>query len=83
MPTRRYAGLKIVDFEGAGAVHAAEFKGLDSVRRDWSPLSSKLGIEVAHMLLSDKSAEDVAWSIHDRLSQARRRPCSIAGRDKY
>merc|ERR1711998_766748 len=32
---KKYAGLKIIDWNEKGLNEVAEFKGLDSVRRDW------------------------------------------------
>ena len=63
---KKYAGLKIVDFNDKGLVEQEEFKGLDSVRRDWSGISQKLGLDVARLLLSPASEEEVpaSWLAH-------------------
>jgi len=66
---KKYAGLKIVDFNDKGLVEQPEFKGLDSVRRDWSGISQKLGLDVARLLLSPASEEEVAKQIHVRLAE--------------
>jgi DNA polymerase alpha subunit A len=66
---KKYAGLKIIDFNDKGMIHEAEFKGLDSVRRDWCPISQKLGLDVARLLLDAAAEEEVAKRIHIRLAE--------------
>jgi DNA polymerase alpha subunit A len=65
---KKYAGLKIIDWNDKGLIEQTEFKGLDSVRRDWCPISQKLGLEVARLLLSPAAEEEVAKQIHLRLA---------------
>ena len=36
-----------------------EIKGLDLVRRDWCPLSKKIGNDVLNIILSTQSIDDI------------------------
>lgn len=40
-----------------------EIKGLDLVRRDWCPLSKKLGNKVLFTILSGKSFEEIEMEL--------------------
>ncbi|EER12860.1 DNA polymerase delta catalytic subunit, putative [Perkinsus marinus ATCC 50983] len=46
---KKYAGVKVIDW--AQGIAEKEYKGLDLVRRDWCPLSKKMGDEVLRCLL--------------------------------
>lgn len=46
-----------------------EEKGLDQVRRDWSPLSKVSGRFALRHILSGAPREDVVTAIHDHLRQ--------------
>ncbi len=42
-----------------------ELKGLDAVRRDWSPLSSKVQKVVLDMILSGLDREELVLKLHE------------------
>jgi DNA polymerase alpha subunit A len=66
---KKYAGLKIIDWNDKGLIEQAEFKGIDSVRRDWCFISQKLGLDVARLLLQAATEEEAAKQIHVRLAE--------------
>ncbi len=53
-----------------GGAQVREEKGLDQVRRDWSPLSKISGRFVLGHILSGAPKEDVVTAIHEHLRQA-------------
>lgn len=70
---KKYAALKV---EGSpdgsgGVVTSMEQKGLDIVRRDWSPLAKQQGNHVLNTILSGRPAEDVVEDIHESLRKCR------------
>lgn len=56
---KKYAALSVVDWEGDGNTLKEEIKGLDMVRRDWCPLSKKVGDAVLKRVLNAEAGEDV------------------------
>jgi DNA polymerase alpha subunit A len=51
---KKYASLKIEDFNGEGKKVVKEMKGLDMVRRDWCNLSKVVGNFVLDQIMSGK-----------------------------
>lgn len=45
-----------------------EIKGLDLVRRDWCPLSKKLGNQVLFTILSGESFESIEMKLREHLT---------------
>ena len=46
-----------------------ELKGVDLVRRDWSPLSKNTGLKILDIILSGKSKDDIISGIYDELKK--------------
>ena len=46
-----------------------ELKGVDLVRRDWSPLSKNTGLKILDIILSGKSKDDIITAIYDELKK--------------
>ena len=46
-----------------------ELKGVDLVRRDWSPLSKNTGLKILDIILSGKSKDDIISAIYDELKK--------------
>ena len=46
-----------------------ELKGVDLVRRDWSPLSKNTGLKILDIILSGKSKDDIIIAIYDELKK--------------
>ncbi|CAD7959821.1 unnamed protein product [Amoebophrya sp. A120] len=69
---KKYAGLKVVNFENKQ--FEQEYKGLDLVRRDWCKLSSDMGKEILEKILGGEYSEDgiVDW-IHEYLKDIRKK----------
>ncbi|KAF7803369.1 DNA polymerase alpha catalytic subunit [Senna tora] len=63
---KKYAAVK-VQFKDRTPYEVIERKGLDIVRRDWSPLSKDIGDFCLNQILSGGSCEDVVESIHSCL----------------
>lgn len=70
---KKYAALKVeASADGAGGVTTVmEQKGLDIVRRDWSPLAKAQGNLALNLILSGRAAEDVVEDIHESLRKCR------------
>lgn len=68
---KKYAALMLMnpfDIAADGSVKPVlkrELKGLDAVRRDWSPLSSNVQKVVLDMVLSGMEREDLVSKVHD------------------
>lgn len=56
---KKYAALTVIDWQDKGTVVKEEVKGLDMVRRDWCPLSKKVGDAVLKRVLNAEAGEDV------------------------
>ena len=70
---KKYAALKVepaADGSG-GFTTVMEQKGLDIVRRDWSPLAKREGNHALELILSGRPAEDVVEDIHESLRKCR------------
>ena len=46
-----------------------ELKGVDLVRRDWSPLSKNTGLKILDIILSGKSKDEIILGIYDELKK--------------
>ena len=46
-----------------------ELKGVDLVRRDWSPLSKNTGLKILDIILSGKSKDEIITGIYDELKK--------------
>ena len=62
---KKYAALKVEDFLGEGKHIVTELKGLDMVRRDWCPLSKRVGNKVLEEILSGKEREKIISVLND------------------
>ena len=62
---KKYAALKVEDFNGEGKIIVTELKGLDMVRRDWCPLSKRVGNKVLEEILSGKDREKIIMVLND------------------
>ena len=65
---KKYAALVVENFGTPEEKITTELKGLDMVRRDWCPLSQKVGNFVLKEILSGKQREDVVMSLNEYLS---------------
>lgn len=65
---KKYAALKVEDFNGEGKNILKEIKGLDMVRRDWCILSREVGNKVLHEILSGKDREKIIVELNDYFS---------------
>jgi DNA polymerase alpha subunit A len=66
---KKYAALKVEDFNGEGKVIVKEIKGLDMVRRDWCNLSKEVGNKVLDEILSGKDRERIIVELNDYFSE--------------
>lgn len=66
---KKYAALVVENFGTPDEKITTELKGLDMVRRDWCPLSKKVGNFVLTEILSGKQREDVVMSLNEYLSK--------------
>ncbi|MEW5309277.1 MAG: hypothetical protein WDW38_001173 [Sanguina aurantia] len=68
---KKYAAIKLEAGPVAGGPmrEVMEQKGLDIVRRDWSPLSKDVGNYVLAQVLSGRSSEEVVAAIHTHLRE--------------
>jgi DNA polymerase alpha subunit A len=65
---KKYAALVVENYGTPDEKITTELKGLDMVRRDWCPLSKKVGNFVLKEILSGKQREDVVISLNEYLS---------------
>ena len=65
---KKYAALVVENFGTPDEKITTELKGLDMVRRDWCPLSKKVGNFVLKEILSGKQREDVVMTLNEYLS---------------
>ncbi|KAL1140590.1 hypothetical protein AAG570_000520, partial [Ranatra chinensis] len=68
---KKYAAVTLSKLPDGKIIYKNEIKGLDIVRRDWSPLSSEAGKFVLNQILSDHSSDDREEAIHDYLKKIR------------
>lgn len=66
---KKYAALKVEDFNGDGKIIVKEVKGLDMVRRDWCNLSKEVGNKVLDEILSGKDRERIIVELNDYFSE--------------
>lgn len=59
---KKYAAVMYNSTNSDKETHT-EIKGLDLVRRDWCPLSKKLGNKVLFTILSGKSFEEIEMEL--------------------
>lgn len=65
---KKYAALTIQNFGTPDEKVVSEIKGLDMVRRDWCPLSKRIGNFVLSEILSDKNREDIIMVLNEFLT---------------
>ena len=64
---KKYACLKYVAPYNEKSKIERELKGVDLVRRDWSPLSKNTGSKILDIILSGKSKDEIIVEIYDEL----------------
>ena len=64
---KKYACLKYVAPYSEKSKIERELKGVDLVRRDWSPLSKNTGSKILDIILSGKSKDEIIVEIYDEL----------------
>ena len=66
---KKYACLKYIPPYTDPNKIERELKGVDLVRRDWSPLSKNTGSKVLDVILSGKSKDEIIMEIYDELKK--------------
>ena len=66
---KKYACLKYLPPYTDQNKFERELKGVDLVRRDWSPLSKNTGIKILDIILSGKSKDEIIMGIYDELKK--------------
>ena len=64
---KKYACLKYVAPYSEKSKIERELKGVDLVRRDWSPLSKNTGSKILDIILSGKSKDEIIVEIYEEL----------------
>ena len=64
---KKYACLKYIPPYNEKSKIERELKGVDLVRRDWSPLSKNTGSKILDIILSGKSKDEIIQEIYDEL----------------
>ena len=64
---KKYACLKYIPPYTEQSKIERELKGVDLVRRDWSPLSKNTGSKILDIILSGKSKDEIIVEIYDEL----------------
>ena len=64
---KKYACLKFIPPYNEKSKVERELKGVDLVRRDWSPLSKNTGSKILDIILSGKSKDEIIVEIYDEL----------------
>ena len=64
---KKYACLKYIPPYTEKSKIERELKGVDLVRRDWSPLSKDTGSKILDIILSGKSKDEIIVEIYDEL----------------
>ena len=64
---KKYACLKYIPPYTPQSKIERELKGVDLVRRDWSPLSKNTGSKILDIILSGKSKDEIIVEIYDEL----------------
>ena len=65
---KKYACLKFIPPYNEKSKIERELKGVDLVRRDWSPLSKNAGSKILDIILSGKSKDEIIAEIYDELN---------------
>ena len=68
---KKYAALMVKQLPDGSYTTVIEQKGLDIVRRDWSPLAKEQGNLALKEILSGNPTEDVVEGIHETLRKCR------------
>ena len=66
---KKYACLKYIPPYTDPNKIERELKGVDLVRRDWSPLSKNTGLKILDVILSGKSKDEIIMEIYDELKR--------------
>ena len=66
---KKYAALTIENYGTKDEKVTKEIKGLDMVRRDWCPLSKRVGETVLNEILSGKQRDQVLLTLNEFLSK--------------
>ena len=66
---KKYACLKYIPPYTDPNKIERELKGVDLVRRDWSPLSKNTGLKILDVILSGKSKDEIITQIYDELKK--------------
>ena len=66
---KKYACLKYIPPYTDPNKIERELKGVDLVRRDWSPLSKNTGLKILDIILSGKSKDEIITEIYDELKK--------------
>ena len=66
---KKYACLKFLPPYTDPNKIERELKGVDLVRRDWSPLSKNTGLKILDVILSGKSKDEIITEIYDELKK--------------
>ena len=66
---KKYACLKYIPPYTDPNKIERELKGVDLVRRDWSPLSKNTGSKILDVILSGKSKDEIIMEIYDELKK--------------
>ena len=66
---KKYACLKYIPPYTDPNKIERELKGVDLVRRDWSPLSKNTGLKILDIILSGKSKDEIITAIYDELKK--------------
>ena len=64
---KKYACLKFIPPYNDNSKIERELKGVDLVRRDWSPLAKNTGSKILDLILSGKSKDEIISEIYDEL----------------
>ena len=64
---KKYACLKYIPPYNINSKIERELKGVDLVRRDWSPLSKNTGSKILDIILSGKTKDEIIVEIYDEL----------------
>ena len=66
---KKYAAIKLNDINDMKKGESKEIKGLDMVRRDWCPLSKRIGSFVLDEILSGKNREDIIEIMYSKMTE--------------
>jgi DNA polymerase alpha subunit A len=66
---KKYAALVVENYGTPNEKTTTELKGLDMVRRDWCPLSKRVGNFVLQEILSGKQMDDIFYTLNEELQK--------------